>query len=323
MTPELFRELVAQACLSPNVHNIQPTLWRLVDTDTIALVQSPTRSLPVGDPTRRDAMASHGAALEGMIIAASDKGIALTPSAPQSGEIARLLVSGATAPDPLFPYLVKRRTYRGKFDKARTVEARQALAQLSRPDIRLITDEEQISQIAALTDQATLRAFRNRPYRQELTSWMRLTPRNANWSRDGLNADAMAMPVPVAVAAGIVMAHPVFEALDTIKLAGPLTAEAATTNSAAGLVAFMQDKQADPLQTGRDWHRLWLELTALGLTASPLTILGDDEEASAEMARRLNLQPEQRVVTVMRAGIVDADKLPAPARLPLDELIIP
>lgn len=322
LSGELFRELVAEAALSPNVHNIQPTQWRLADANTIALLQSPVRSLPVGDPTKRDAQASHGAAMEGMIIAASARGIALSPVAAQSGEIARLSVSGTATPDPLAAYLPRRRTYRGAFDKARKAEARQQLAQLSRPDIRLITDYAQIKQIAALTDKATMRAFRNRPYRQELTSWMRLTPRDHNWARDGLNAQAMAMPVPIAVAAGIVMSHPVFEALDAIKLAGPLTAEAATTNSSAGLVAFVQDRDTDPLQTGRDWHRLWLELTALGLSASPLTILGDDEQAASEMARRLNLAPHQRVVTVMRTGMVDAGKLPAPARLPVDELIV-
>lgn len=322
MTPELFRELVSDAALSPNVHNIQPTLWRLVDADTIALVQSPTRSLPVGDATGRDALASHGAALEGMIIAASARGIALSPAAAQSGEVARVSVTGTATPDPLAAYLTRRRTYRGAFDKARKAEARKALAQLSRPDIHLITDEAQIKQIAALTDQATMRTFRNRPYRQELTSWMRLTKADRNWSRDGLNAQAMNMSAPLAVAAGVVMTYPMFEVLDKLQLAAMLTGEAAVTNSAAALVTFVQDRDADPLQTGRDWHRMWLELTALGLSASPLTILGDDEKAASEMARRLNLAPRQRVVTVLRTGMVDAGILPAPARLPVDELIV-
>ena len=323
MTPELFRELVAEAALSPNVHNIQPTLWRLVDAQTIALVQSPVRSLPVGDPSRRDAQASHGAAAEGMVIAASARGIALSVATATSGEVARLKVTGATSPDPLAPFLTRRRTYRGAFDKAHKALACKALQSVSRTDIRVITDGEHIKQIAALTDQASMRAYRNRPYRQELTSWMRLTKADRNWSRDGLNANAMGMSTPLAVAAGVVMSHPVFEVLDKLQLAAMLTAEAGVTRSACALVAFVQDRDADPFQTGRDWHRLWLELTARGLSASPLTILGDDEQAAAEMSLRLNLAPHQRVVTVLRTGMVDARKLPAPARLPVDELILP
>lgn len=323
MTPDLFRQMVGDASLSPNVHNIQPTQWRLVDANTIALIQSAGRSLPVGDPTGRDAAASHGAAAEGMIIAASARGIALSVDEPQTGEVARLTISGTATPDPLAEFLTRRRTYRGKFDTAHKAQVRDSITSWPRPDIRLITDDAEIKQIAQLTDQATMRSFRNRPYREELTSWMRLTPRNRDWSRDGLNAQAMAMPTPIAVAAGIVMSWPMFEALDAIKLAGPLTGEADTTNSAAALVVFIQDRDADPFETGRAWHRMWLELTALGLSAAPLTILGDDAAAAAEMAKRLDLSDHQRVVTVMRVGKVDPSALSAPARLPLDELILP
>lgn len=323
MTPDLLRELVAEASLSPNVHNIQPTLWRMVDANTVALVQSPTRRLPVGDPRGRDAAASHGAAAEGMIIAASARGIGLSLTVPESNEVARLGVTGTTAPDPLAPYLKQRRTYRGHFDKTAKTQARAAVQALSRPDIRILSDDTDIARIARLTDQATMRAFRNRAYREELTSWMRLTSRHPDWHRDGLNAKAMNMPTPMALAAGAVLSWPLFEILDALKLAGPLTAEAAATQSAAALIAFVQDRDADPFQTGRDWHRMWLELTALGLSAGVLTILGDDAEAAADMAKRLQLSPDQRVVTVLRVGMVDAQRLPPPARLPVNELILP
>jgi len=322
MTPDLFRTLVANAALSPNVHNIQPTRWRQVHAQTLALLAAPDRSLPVGDPTGRDATASHGAAAEGMIIAASLYGIALGISEPERGEVARLSVIGTANADPLAPYLTRRRTYRGAFDQTRKSEAGHRLATLSHPDIRLITDETQINLIARLADQATLRAFRNRPYRDELTSWMRVTPRHPAWHRDGLNAAAMAMPIPVALAAGAVLSHPMFDILDALKLAGPLTAEAAATRSASGLVVLFQDRTAEPFQTGRDWHRLWLELTARGLACGVLTILGDDPQASAQMSRQLDLGKDQRVVTVLRVGMVDEGRLPSPARLPVHELIL-
>lgn len=323
MTPELFRELVGAACLSPNVHNIQPTRWRLVDADTIALLLAPDRTLPVGDPTGRDAAASHGAAAEGMIIAASQHGLALSPSAPARGEVARLCVTGAAQPDPLAPWLTRRRTYRGAFDKRRKAVARAVLDGFERVDARVITDDTAIRDIAHLADQATMRSFRHIAFRQELTGWMRLSRRHRDWSRDGLNAQAMAMSPPVAMAAGVVMSRPVFEVLDRLRLAGPLTSEAATTASAAALITFVQDRDADPFQTGREWHRLWLELTARGLYGSPLTILGDDTQAAEDMADRLGMSPHQRVVTVLRMGWVAEDRLPAPARLPIKELIVP
>ena len=322
MTPELFRELVAEAALSSNVHNIQPTLWRLVDATTIAMLTHPERTLPWGDPSGRDVTTSLGAAFEGMVIAASKHGIKLSRVATET-EAARLVVDGQCAPDPLAAVLTKRRTYRGRFDARRKDEGREKAQSLaSRADVRLITRGNDIAAIADLADTATMRFYRDRAYRQELTSWMRLTKLDPNYARDGLNARAMEMSAPLAIAAGMVMQYPTFEILDKLQLAASLTAEAGVTKTASALVAFVQDRDADPFQTGRDWHRLWLEMTALGLAASPLTILGDDEQAATEMSQRLNLTPHQRVVTVLRAGMVDARKLPPPARLPLDEVIL-
>lgn len=324
MTPEHFRELVADAALSPNVHNIQPTRWRLVDENTIAVLASPDRHLAVGDPTGRDVSASHGAAIEGMVIAASEHAIGLQQIAGQGDEVARLSVRGTVRADPLLAFLKTRRTYRGPFDTSRRNEALTAVECLPHDnDRRVITDRKQIERLAKLTDQATLRTFRNRAYRQELTSWMRLTPMNRNWSRDGLNVQAMNMAVPTALAAGAVLSWPLFEILDGAGLAGPLTGEATSIVTSAALVPFIQPIDADPIQTGRAWHRLWLEITRAGLVASPLTVLGDDPVANNELLELLGLSEPLRIVTVMRVGLVDANRLPAPARLPVEDLIIP
>lgn len=324
MTPDLFRELVADAALSPNVHNIQPTRWRLIDADTIAVHAAADRHLSVGDPTYRDALASHGAAVEGMVIAASGRGIKLEHAPASGDEVTRLIVTGAAQPDPLAPYLKTRRTYRGAFDKAQMDQAISAVSALPESeDSRVIIDRQQIAHLAKLTDQATLRTFRNRAYREELTAWMRFTPMNRNWSRDGLNAQAMSMSLPTALAAGAVLSWPMFEVLDTVKLAGPLTGEQASIVGSAALIAFVRPMDSDPTLTGRAWHRLWLEITRVGLVASPLTILGDDPIAHQEVSRMLGLDAKRRIVTVLRVGQVDASRLPPPARLPVDELIIP
>lgn len=40
LTPDLLRELVAEARLAPSVHNIQPTRWRLLGDGRLALAIS-------------------------------------------------------------------------------------------------------------------------------------------------------------------------------------------------------------------------------------------------------------------------------------------
>jgi nitroreductase len=50
LTPELLRELVAEARLAPSVHNIQPTRWRLCPDGRLDL--STTQAYAHLSPTR-------------------------------------------------------------------------------------------------------------------------------------------------------------------------------------------------------------------------------------------------------------------------------
>ena len=70
-------------------------------------------------------------------------------------------------------------------------------------------------------------------YQAELFDWMRLSPSHANWNRDGLNADCLAMSAVERTAARLLFRPRVFRALGKIGLARLLIAEAARVRSAA------------------------------------------------------------------------------------------
>lgn len=321
MTPETFAAIVADAALSPNVHNIQPTAWRRIDDATVAAIQAPGRTLPVGDPSGRDVAASHGATVEGFILAASLRGLAMSLTAPADGEIARLTVTGTAAPDPLAPFLTRRRTYRGKFTSDRGGTALDALAQAA-PDLTVLRDRTDIDHVARLNDQAGLGAFRHSGFRAELLAWMRLSPRDPLWSVDGLNARAMEMSGFEALGAGLVLKPVVFELLDRLGLAGALTGEAAVVNSSAAVALFHRPAGEPPFETGRRWHRVWLEMTRLGLSAAPMTVLADDETAASALTARFGQPPGARMITAFRIGKIDDDALPPPARRAVADLIL-
>ncbi|MND81078.1 hypothetical protein D3C80_728640 [compost metagenome] len=320
MTPETFAAIVADAALSPNVHNIQPTAWRRIDDFIVAAIQAPGRTLPVGDPSGRDVAASHGAAAEGFILAASLRGLAMSLTAPADGEIARLTVTETAAPDPLAPFLTRRRTYRGRFTSDRAETALDALAQAA-PDLTVLRDRNDIDHVARLNDQAGLRAFRHSGFRAELLAWMRLSPRHPLWSVDGLNARAMQMSGLEALGASLVLRPGLFELLDRLGLAGALTGEAAVVNSSAAVALFYRPADEAPFHTGRRWHRVWLEMTRLGLSAAPMTVLADDEAAASALAARFGQPPGARLITAFRIGRVADEALPPPARRAVADLI--
>lgn len=320
MTPEVFAEIVADAALSPTAHNIQPTLWRRIDAETVAVLQAEGRSLPVGDPTGRDLAASHGSAVEGFMIAASTRGLGFAVEAGEGQEVVRLRATGAVQPDPLAVVLRTRRTWRGRFTAKPTDGRLETLAALA-PDLTLVSGPDGVAEIARLNDTASLEGYRNRAFRAELLAWMRLSRRHPLWAVDGLNAEAMSMSAVEALGAGIVLRPSVFELLDRLGLCGALAGEAEVVRSAA-VALFHRPADEAAFETGRRWHRVWLEMARLGLSAAPMTVLADDPAATAAVAASFGCPEGARLVTVFRLGLVPDEDLPAPARRPLEALIV-
>ena len=317
---ETFRALVAEASLSPSVHNTQPTRWRLTPNGRVEVLEDETRKLLVGDPESRDLNVSHGSAAEGFCLAAGQRGLTARVRH-GGGGFAELTVDAGGAPDPLAAFLARRRTYRGKFEQGEAAQA--ALTRLEpADDLTVVERPDGIAYLAALYDAASLRWFRNGPYRAELVSWMRLSRRHPMWALDGLNAEAMQMSGVEATGAGLVLRPGVFEALDRVGLSSPLVAEAAVVRSASAIVLFHRPADEAPFDTGRRFHRIWLGFTQVGLSASPMAVLADDPEARGKVRADFGIGEDYRLITAFRLGIApDHDLSPKP-RLGLETLIV-
>ena len=317
---QTFRALVAEAAFSPNVHNTQPTRWRLASDGRVQVLEDEGRKLPVGDPEGRDLNVSHGSAVEGFCLAAGRRGLTVDVGR-DCAHVAELTVRPGEASDPLAAYLTQRRTYRGKFEGGQAAQA--ALARLERSDDQIVVQTpEPIAGLARLYDEASLRWFRNAPYRAELVSWMRLSRRHPSWSLDGLNAEAMEMSGIEAVGAGVVLRPGVFETLDRVGLAGALVAEAAVVRSAAAIALFHRPAKEAPFDTGRRFHRTWLGFTLAGLSAAPMAVLADDVEARERVKADFDIGGDRRLITVFRLGIAPVRDLTPKPRLGLDTLIV-
>lgn len=325
MNSDLLLDLIAKAQASPSVHNVQPARWR-IDGDSILLIEDRTRRLAVGDPSGNDAAISLGAAAEGLYLAASQAGLSLTeeqtdlPILPHPYEAIRRfhVVAGGT-PDPIALYLERRSSWRGAFLPP-DANDRAALAALAATDATVVSSKGQLQTLAQLYDRASYGFIRRGPFRVELLRWMRLSARHPDWSRDGLNADAMALSKVESFGAGFVMGA-VFPLLDFLRVAPSLLAEGQKVAGAAGLLLFHRPVSEDPFVSGRRFHRLWLEIEALGMGAAVLAALADDKAIAARLAADFALPDGHRLVSAFRVGHRDGLP-PARARLPLDEIVI-
>ncbi len=324
MTPELFQRLVAEAALAPSVHNTQPARWRL-DSDQVVLLEDTERRLPAGDPDGHDASISVGAALEGLVIAARSEGLNATVSFADELEgtlrvRARLTFSNGSETDPLAAFVDARRSWRGQFVAPEPDDTRSAM-ELTSEDCEVVSQVDEIADVARLCDEASLRFMTDNPFRSELLHWMRLRMSHPRWSFDGLNADALQFGRFERLFAGLALG-PAFRVIRALGLAPVVVSDADTTKTATAIVIFHRPCGEDPIETGRAFYRAWLRMEAAGFGAAVIAALADDAQTSEEVAKLVGLADGRRIVSAFRIGRRPVHDVVPRARIATADLIV-
>ena len=322
----LQETLAAEAARAPSVHNIQPARWRFTRDGALVLFRSLDRELPAADPTGRDVQASLGAAFEGMAIALSTRGIELGVPEPESREAATGcapvfradLIAGAES-DGLAPFVEQRRSWRGLF-VSRSAADVAALTAMADDDVRVVHDVHTIDEAAKLHDRATWAFGRQPGIQQELWSWLRLSPKDPRYRRDGLTADCLLLSPPERQAARVLMRPRVFAAL-RFGAAQMLVSEAAQVRCAHALMLFCPRHDEPAFDFGRRFYRVWLTLTSMGFHAAPMSAVADSPVSNAILTGRAGIPGDRRLVSVLRVGRV-AGAVPVSPRLPPPELLV-
>lgn len=322
------RRLVGGANLAPSVHNTQPARWCFEADGSLALLADPLRRLAVGDPEGRDLAVSCGAALEGMLITLAELGLGAGTIAEVDEDapgglrrLARFEVTEGAQPSGMAEALRSRATWRAPFlavgtDKARELEAWAG----ERPDMTLVAAPEDKAFLAGLADEASLRFLRDRAFRLELLGWMRLSRSDPAYGEDGMNLDALHLSSMEGFLARHMMGGALFSLVDRLNLSALLFGERGRTISAAGILLFHRPFEETPLQSGRAFHRCWLELTRMGLSAWPMAVLADDPDCAGECRRRFGIGEGRRLINALRVG--RAGGTVGRARLKAESLIV-
>jgi nitroreductase len=323
---ETLEALVREASRAPSVHNVQPARWRFEPGGDVVLFRALDRALPVADPTGHDVQASLGAAYEGMAIALSRLGLRLGAPVPErAGQaegcepVVRARISSGATLDPLAAHVSERRSYRGRFSRrgarelasARTVEAE---------DVHVIDDALDIRLASKSHDAATWRFESRKEYHAELWSWLRLSKRDPRFRRDGLNADCLALSGAERIPALVLLRPFVFSSLARFGVARRLISEAREVRSAIALVLFLPRRSDSAFDVGRRFYRLWLEITAAGLHAVPMSASADD--ATTRARYEASIPPDRRLANVLRVGHAPVGRVAESHRLPVGELLV-
>ena len=128
------RFMLAHALLAPNPHNRQPWIADLTEPGRIHLVCDGERLLPETDPFGRQILIGCGAFIELAVIAAAQRGLAVSVQAfpggapattelPSGTRVATLTLGapGSARPDPLFAQITRRHTEKTAYSSDRTL----------------------------------------------------------------------------------------------------------------------------------------------------------------------------------------------------------
>lgn len=327
---------LSYAILAPNPHNRQPWMVDLSVPDQVTLFVDTDRLLPHTDPFNRQIVIGLGCFLEVMRLAALEDGLAVTFDLFPEGESAdgvdgRPVAIARFAPtdearDPLFGQVLLRRTLKDPFDMTRPVLA-EALAGIEAAVIHgsmvaSVNDDAQVASLRALRHDALVIEVETPLTYKESVDLFRIGRAEINANPDGID-----------------FSGPLFE---TLALTGMMTREAAldmnSTVFRQGMDAVLANcdtamahiwlvttgnMRAEQIMAGRDWVRLNLAATGLGVGVQPLSqALQEYPEMAglyADVHERL-AGPGQTVQMFARLGYT-ATPLPAP-RWPLENKII-
>jgi hypothetical protein len=307
------------ALLAPNPHNLQPWQAELVGTDGVRIWREAGRILHHTDPYERQITIGMGCFLELMVLAAGAAGqavdLTLYPQGPEGPVAEAVFRAGGATGDPLFRHALGRRSCKAPFeDRPIPAEALAALAPLA----CTITDPALVARLRALTwDAWVIEAETPRTWNEsvELT---RVGRREIEARPDGIDLGGAFIEAVnlFGLASQEAQRDPTsFAYRSTMDMYRAMLA----ATPAYAVLTTAGNSRTDQIAAGRQWLRLNLTTTALGLALHPVSqALQEYPEMAGPYARAHDLLagPGETVQMLGRLGY--GPTVPRTPRWPLE-----
>lgn len=317
-------DCLAYAILAPNPHNLQPWQIRLEGENALSLFCDANRHLPETDPPDRQLTIGFGTFIELMRMAAAHFGHSLAVTPFPEGEpfpnldhrpVAHITFQqGDVQADPLFDYVLTRRTNRQNFAVQPLPPS--ALLDLiaSTPHAHYAAQPEDVASIKAIAMQAWEIETQTARTRRESVDLTRIGAAEIAENPDGVSLSG---PIMEGMRLTGLLTRKDMDTPGTAAYQGTLDFYNGLIESASAFVWLTStgNSRADQLSTGRDWLRLNLTATKLGLGFHPLSqALQEFPEMAAPYAalhEMLGVRAPARIQGLFRVGHAPAQG-PAP-----------
>jgi hypothetical protein len=285
LNQEPRQRALSYAILAPNPHNRQPWLVDLSTEDQVTLYVDTEKLLPHTDPLNRQITVGLGCFLEVMVMAAAEQGyrveLTLFPQGSDAAGLtkapvatAKFVQDASVRPDPLFAHVMQRRTLKEPFDLTKPVpqSALDAMFASGQNGTQLAgsVEAKSISGLRALTAKALQIEIDTPRTYKESVDLFRIGKSEIEANPDGIDFSGA-----------------LFESLALIgQFDRNVVMDRNSASYAQGVAAVLENAQTamghiwmvtkgnsreDQIASGRDWVRVNLAATALGVGFQPLS----------------------------------------------------
>jgi len=296
-------ELIRAATLAPSPDNNQPWRFRF-DEGKLLVYEDRGRALP-SDVCSMFGMLALGAAVENVVIEATRHGLAAdvqsledgppgpseianckltesprppTPDPQPLSAVAEIRFAPSTEHDRLADFLAARCTNRHPYSRGPL--AREALDCMTSAVTRFdgcaatwLTNRSAIRRLSKLVAVADRLRFEREEFHAELFRQLRLTPAEAERTRDGLDLRTLGLPPGGGLMLRSLTSWPLVRFFNHFGLSHVLTAPSGALLRKSGAIGVLTVAHATApsfFAAGRAFQRLWLTATELGLALHPL-----------------------------------------------------
>ena len=318
-------KVIAYAILCPNPHNKQPWLLKLTSQLSLELYVDPTRLLPETDPFARQIHISQGCFLETLSIAASGLGYQAKIEYFPQGEysnvvienrpIARVLLIKNTSikQDPLFKYIFNRQSNKREYDNSRLLSAQkyelQAIFMSNRTTLTFHESESAVLYLREQLIEAMIIESNNKARDLETIKMFRFNDQEVDKYRDGFGLEHQGV-------SGIKrwMIESLFldrdktekDPTDFGKQSVKITRSICESSSSFAWLITEGNSRLQQVHVGRDYCRLNLTTTAMGLAQHPMSQILQEYQDMLPLQKKFNqhfnIASGQTVQMLVRLG---------------------
>jgi hypothetical protein len=318
----IAKQLIPFAVRAPSGHNTQP--WQFsVEQDTIRIYPDLSRRLPVVDPDDHALFISLGCALENLVVAAAQQGLAASidyfPS-DEPQECLRVRLSAGADEDEdtgvLFRAIPERQSNRGTYD-GRAIDdsdVARILAASPRDSVEVRAfrvGDPDIEPIIGFVREGNIAQFNDPAFVAELVSWIRFSRGEVSNRQDGLAAVALGFPsVPRWLGRWIMTT--------LVKPEGEAARQEKAIRSSSLLLLFIarENGKRQWVEVGRSFERIALIAASLGIAHAHVNMPCEVEPIRRRLAAHLGLDAGAQPLLLIRLGFARNRRPPSPRRPP-------